>query len=533
MKKTISVIAALCFIVVACNNKQKKAVVVDATITQQTSFNSLFFDSVQLDNFIAKDSSLQKFRQAFFDFYKHRNYEFAWFDTTGIVEQAQNFYNLQNNYITQIHDSTIYNPTLQVLYNHLNNKPHYRPTEKDSLMFKTEILLTGQFFKYTSKVYQGSDVNAKELGWFIPRKKIDITAALDSMVKAKGKILDDYEPLNSQYRQLEKYLLQYYALKSTSNWDSIAAGKSLKKGDSSRLIPLIKNRLFTFGDLSATDSLQLFDTTLFIAVKQFQKRHGLNTSGLIGSATFKELNKPIDSLIRKLIVNMERARWMLPDTSTIDYLVVNIPEYKLHVYDAGKYSFSMDVVVGTAANSTVIFNENLRYVVFSPYWNVTDAITKNEVVPAMAKDPNYLTKNNMEITGYKGKTPIVRQKPGPSNSLGGVKFLFPNSYNIYLHDTPFREAFASSKRSFSHGCIRLGEPIKLAQFLLRRDSAYTEDSIKTLMVQPKEKWLTIKPTVPVTIKYFTAWVGEDGLLNFRDDIYKHDAKMAAKLFVIK
>ncbi len=533
MKKIITAVILLFLVVAACKSKRNKAVIVDATITQQTSYNTLFFDSVQLDNFIATDNSLQKFKQAFFNFYKHRNYEFAWFDTSGMVEQAHNFYNLQNNYLTQIRDSAIYNPTLQGLYNQLSNKRNYQPSSKDSLVFKTEILLTGQFFKYTSKVYQGSDINAKELGWFIPRKKIDVSAALDSMVKARGKILDDYEPLNSQYRQLEKYLLQYYTLKTTSNWDSIAAGKSLKKGDSSKLIPLIKNRLFAFGDLAATDTFQLFDTTLFIAVKQFQQRHGLNNSGLIGSATFKELNKPIDSLIRKLIVNMERARWMLPDTTTVDHLVVNIPEYKLHVYDAGNYSFSMDVVVGTAANSTVIFNENLRYVVFSPYWNVTDAITKNEVVPAMQKDANYLAKNNMEITGYKGKMPIVRQKPGPSNSLGGVKFLFPNTYNIYLHDTPFKTAFSSSKRSFSHGCIRLGEPIKLAQFLLRKDAAYTIDSIKTLMVQPKEKWLSIKPTVPVTIKYFTAWVGEDGLLNFRDDIYKHDAKMAAKLFVIK
>ncbi len=519
-------------VTVSCKNQNKeKPIVQDTTITEQTSYNTLFLDSIQLDKFLASNTDFEKFRKSFFDFYKHRNYEFAWFDTTGMIEQAHNFYNLQNNYITEIKDSSIYTAGLQQLFDAASLVSKY--PAKDSLVFKAEMFLTGQFFKYTSKVYQGSDINASELGWFIPRKKIDVSAALDSMVKANGKALDDYEPLNKQYRQLEKYLLKYYAIKNEGKWDSIPAIKSLKKGDSSNVIMLVKKRLFALGDLAESDTSKVFDTTLLIAVKQFQQRVGLNNSGLIGSGTFKELNISIDTLIQKILVNMERARWMLPDTLTTDHLVVNIPEYKLHVYDSGAYSFSMNVVVGTAANSTVIFNGNLRYVVFSPYWNVTDAITKNEVVPAMRRDPNYLAKNNMEIVKYIGKMPVVRQKPGPNNSLGGVKFLFPNSYNIYLHDTPFREAFSSSKRSFSHGCIRLGEPIKLAQFLLRRDTAYSVDSIKTLMSQPKEKWVTIKPTVPVTIKYFTAWVGEDGLLNVRDDIYKHDTKMAAKLFVKK
>ncbi len=532
MQRKIYVLFVILITLFACKHKSKQAVVVDATITQQTSFNNLFLDSVQLEKFVDNDTALTAFKQAFFDFYKHRNYEFAWFDTSGLIEQARNFYNLQNSYIVNIKDSSIFNAELQKLYEHFNNHS-FHANDTDTLAVKAELVLTSQFFKYTSKVYQGSDINAKELGWFIPRKKIDVTAALDSMVKSKGKALDDYEPLNSDYRQLEKYLLQYYALKNNGKWDSISVKKSLKKGDSSLVVQQVKLRLVAFGDLAKSDTSNKFDTTMLKAVKQFQRRYGLNASGLVGSSTLKELNRPLDSLIRKILVNMERARWMLPDTLTTDHLVVNIPEYKLHVYDSGKYSFNMNVVVGTAANSTVIFNGSLLYVVFSPYWNVTDDITKKEVVPNMQKDRNYLAKNNMEITGYHGKIPIVRQKPGPSNSLGGVKFLFPNSYNIYLHDTPNKELFSASKRSFSHGCIRLGEPAKLAQFLLRRDTLYTMDSIKTLMKQPKEKWLTVKPSVPVTIKYFTAWVDRDGLLNFRDDIYGHDAKMADKLFAKK
>ncbi len=530
MKKNLLLIVCTFLLFLACKNKKiRKPVVQDASITLKTSYNNLFLDSALLENFVSTHNDFKNFRTQFFDFYKQRNYQFAWFDTSGLVEQANNFYNLQNGYISDIQDSSLYNPTLAEKYEAIFSLP-YLGKVKDTIALSTELLLTGQFFKYANKVYHGSDIDAKELGWFIPRKKIDITAALDSIVKNGSKTLDEYEPLNSQYRLLEKCLKQYYSIKKESIWDSISKAKSFKKGDSGLAIITIKNKLFAFGDLAVNDKSIQFDSTLFIGIKQFQKRVGLPAIGNIGAATIKELNKPIDTLIRKILVNMERSRWMLPDTSTIDRLVVNIPEYKLYVYDSGKLSFTMPVVVGTAANSTVIFNGNIKYIVFSPYWNVTDDITKKEIIPAMKKNPNYLEKNNMEIVKYNGKIPVVRQKPGPNNSLGGVKFLFPNSYNIYLHDTPFKDGFSATKRSFSHGCIRLGDPIKLAQFLLRRDTLYTIDSIKTLTKQPKEKWLNANPTVPVTIKYFTAWVDNKGLLNFREDIYNHDNKMATKLF---
>ena len=301
-------------------------------------------------------------------------------------------------------------------------------------------------------------------------------------------------------------------------------------GNRNAVIPTIKNRLFLLGDSRKQDTTALFDTSLVLAVKQFQGRFGLAENGRLDAPTFKKLNLPLDDLIQKVLINMERARWMPPDTAKVDRVVVNIPEYKLRVYDSGRYSFGMPVVVGTAANNTVIFTGNIRYIVFSPYWNVPISITKKEVMPAMEKDKNYLKKNNMEIVKYDGAIPEVRQKPGLNNSLGNVKFLFPNKYNIYLHDTPHRDAFLDSKRSFSHGCIRIGNPPALASFLLRRQPAYTADSIKSLMNQPVEKWVDAKPLVQVIIKYFTAWVDENGLLNFRDDIYGHDKKMAEKLF---
>ena len=248
----------------------------------------------------------------------------------------------------------------------------------------------------------------------------------------------------------------------------------------------------------------------------------------------QELNVPVKQRIQQLLVNMERVRWMPPEKDT-NYIMVNIPEYKMHVYDSGKQIFDMNVIVGKASNSTVIFNGNLKYIVFSPYWNVPTSIVQKEIVPGMKRDKNYIQRNNMEITGTSNGLPLVRQKPGPNNSLGLVKFLFPNNYDIYLHDTPNHELFNVSSRSFSHGCIRIAEPKKFAQYLLRSDTAtiWKSNVIDSSMHLPKERWVTLKKTVPVFIVYFTAWVDKNGLLNFRKDIYGHDEKMSEKLFVTK
>lgn len=534
MKKLCILSLVLISLLAGCkNSKTKKLVTKDTTITQSNSFNGLFLDSTQLESFLNQNDSLEKYRSYFFDFYTQRNFELAWFDKDGLNEQAENFYNLQNNFAESLDDSSIYNPKLKQLYELLDGRKIEGKKDKklDTAALNTELMLTGQFFEYASKVYKGSDIDAADLGWFIPRKKINTTALLDSLVTNQNQPLSAYEPLNSQYRKLESWLANYYLLKKHNAWETIPADtKVYQKGDSGMAISLIKKRLMALGDLPTNNNNNIFDSSTTKAVQHFQDRFGITPNGIIKTATLEALNTPLDTLINKILINMERARWMLPDTSKEDRLVVNIPDYKLSVFDSGKFSFSMPVVVGTAGNSTVIFNGRVRYIVFSPYWNVTDDIVKKEIMPAMARDKNYLAKNNMEIVRYEGAIPEVRQKPGGNNSLGGVKFLFPNKYNIYLHDTPHKEAFASSKRSFSHGCIRVGDPAKLAQFLLRRDTHYTADSIKTLMNQTQEKWVTAKPTVQVIIKYFTAWVDHNGVLNFRDDIYGHDNTMAQKLF---
>jgi murein L,D-transpeptidase YcbB/YkuD len=509
--------------------KQKKEVIRDTTITEKTSFNNLFLDSTTIEKFVSEHEIFTSYKEQFIDFYKQRNYEYAWFDTSGITEQSAHFINLLNNAITTLQDSSLYNHQLFLLFDSVQKKASKYIEVKERNL--TELFLTGQFFAYAAKVYKGSDIDVSELGWFIPRKKLDLKAILDSTLKANNS--EAYIPLNTQYKKLQDYLSKYIEIDKAKETDTIThIVKPLKKGMEDESIIAIKNRLQLLGDLELNDSSAAYDSTLLVAVKKFQRRFGLSVDGTIGNKMIDELNVPVKDRIRSILINMERARWMPADKDT-NYILVNIPEYKMHVYDSGKLQFDISVIVGTATNNTVIFTDKLKYIVFSPYWNVPSSIVKKEIVPAMNKNPNYLAKNNMEITGKSGGLPVVRQKPGPNNSLGLVKFLFPNSFNIYFHDTPNHDLFSATNRSFSHGCIRLNEPKKLAMYLLRNDTTWTSSKVDSCMHLQKEKWVTLNKTIPVFIVYFTAWVDKNGALNFRKDIYGHDAKMNEKLFVKK
>jgi len=403
-------------------------------------------------------------------------------------------------------------------------------------LVETELSLTGQFFAYAAKLYKGTDSNVAQLGWFIPRKKVDLTAILDSAILAKAKETDRFAALNSQYKQLQFFLQQYYSLEKNNAWDSIPLPeKPLHANEQNKIIHLVKNRLFLLHDLNTNDSTNIFDTALLAATKHFQKRMGLNADGIIGKKMIQEINIPLKKRIEQLLINMERLRWMPADRSD-NYIFVNIPEYKMYVNDSGKNIFTMNVIVGKSANSTVIFTGNLSYIVFSPYWNVPKKhYRKKKYCPACAKTPIILQKHNMEITGHTPDgLPAIRQKPGNDNSLGHVKFLFPNNYDIYFHDTPQRDLFTATDRSFSHGCIRVGAPKKLAEYLLRYDTTHWNSiTIDTAMNQQAEKMGIAGKKVPVIIGYFTAFVTEDGILNFRKDIYGHDARMAEKLFIKK
>lgn len=502
----------------------------DTTITVKNAFTGLFFDSLVLEAYIVRNQLPDATAKQYRDFYNARNYQYAWFFNDGVAEQAYNFLNQQTNYMGYSGDTTLNNPALKQIFDTLESGGKIAPMT-DSNRLDTELLLTGQFFRYAKKAYEGSDsLDAADLKWFIPRKKINVVATLDSLIMHKGEKPTEYEPLNVYYQRLKQSLLRYYEIEKAGGWQPIVTErKKLQEGDTGKVIVEIKKRLRLTEDFDLADTSALFTDSLKAAVKRFQHRYGVKEDGIIGASMLKEMNQPVEKRIRQMLINLERMRWT-PARVEGDYLLVNIPEFKLHIFEDSKPLYAMNVVVGTTQNNTVIFYGDLKYVVFSPYWNVPAGILKNEILPGMKRDKNYLAKHNMEINGYTGSVPNVRQKPGPNNSLGKVKYLFPNSYSIYMHDTPAKSLFGESKRAFSHGCIRLGEPKKLAEFLLRKDSAWTSKAIDAAMNSGKEKYVTLKNTVPVFIGYFTAWVDSKGELNFREDVYGHDARISKKMF---
>jgi L,D-transpeptidase YcbB len=322
--------------------------------------------------------------------------------------------------------------------------------------------------------------------------------------------------------------MQYAGIAKAGGWQPINIKKvNLKNGATDTLIRQVKTRLHISGDYDVADTTGLLTAPFVKAIKRRQRSYGLKENGEINSALIERLNVPVEDLLKQMKINLERMRWM-PVAG--DGIFVNIPEYRLHVFEGGSEVLSMDIIVGKAATRTVIFSDKMDHIIFAPYWNVPASIVRKEILPAINRNNNYLARNNMEITGYSNGLPVVRQRPGVQNALGKIKFVFPNRYNIYLHDTPAKSLFENEKRAFSHGCIRIQKPFELASYLLRNDEQWSEEKIKQEMNRESERWVKLTKPVAVYIVYFTSWVDSDGILHFREDVYGHDKRMEQHLF---
>ena len=518
--------AALFFGITSCQSQNTVPILDvkrDTSITAANAYSDLFFDSAQMETYIGKSAWHDSLKKAIRNFYNTRNYQYSWLTNQGITEQAYAFQNMLGEYISFSGDSTAYNKFAeQILDSAKENNQQLVLDESNRFAF--EMNMSASFLRYARRAYQGNiPLQEKDLAWFIPRKRLNVVALLDSFTKASNGITT--EPVNQQYQKLKSFSLRYHELEKKGGFPIIQIEKKgYRLGDSSANVSAIKRRLSSTGDYLQNDTSANFTNELKEAVMRFQQRFGLKEDGIAGGETLRLMNEPISKRIEQILVNMERMRWV-PAQPEGDFILVNIPQYRLTVYENGKPSFGMNIVVGTSQNKTVIFTGNIKYVVFSPYWNVPPGILKNEVLPAIKRNPSYLARHHMEM--YNGG---VRQKPGPWNALGKVKFLFPNQYNIYLHDTPSKSLFEETKRSFSHGCIRVADPPKLAEWVLRNDKSWTKERMQKAMNAGKEQFVTVKETIRVYIAYFTAWVDDKGQLNFREDVYGHDKKMAAHLF---
>ncbi|HWR99158.1 MAG TPA: L,D-transpeptidase family protein, partial [Prolixibacteraceae bacterium] len=394
---------------------------------------------------------------------------------------------------------------------------------------ETDLMLTNLFLFYADKVVKGVDEKTSTaLEWLLPRKEVSYETLLDSTMLNPKLLNMDEQVLFRQYYRLRDVLQKYREIEKHGGWAYIDADpklKAFKPGDTAKAILQIRERLFVTEDISQNNGSNKYDADLVAAVKKYQLRNGKNPASAITPALIGDMNIPVSERIRKIIINMERCRWISPEIIKSKELVfVNIPSFSLKVFRDGNIDFESPVVVGKTMTKTVIFSGNMSSIVFSPYWVLPKSIINSEVKPGMAKNKNYLEQHNMEWNDGQ-----VRQKPGKNNSLGLVKFLFPNSNNIYLHDTPSKSLFARESRAFSHGCIRVGKPKDLAVNLLKDDPLWTPARIETAMHSGKESWVTLKNKIPVYIGYFTALVDAQGEISFYEDIYKKDESLYAVL----
>jgi murein L,D-transpeptidase YcbB/YkuD len=351
--------------------------------------------------------------------------------------------------------------------------------------------------------------------------------------------------MSNAYLILQKSLLKYKEIADHEGWPSVSKGASLKKGDMSARVAELKKRLLITGDLisEGTTDENTFDEELHGSVIRFQRRHGLKEDGVAGPETIKNLNIPVEKRIHQIELNMERLK-LMPKDMARRYIAVNIAAFELEVVENENTVINMKVIVGKPFWHSPLFNAVMTHLVFNPSWYVPNSIAIKEILPKVKKESDYLVEEGIKVfekeKGYRNELDAFAinwaditsdnfkyrfvQVPGIRNPLGKLKFVFPNEYNIYLHDTPAKVLFERSSRAFSHGCIRIEKPFELAEYLLRDDPAWTNEKILAMIDMGKEVKIKIPSPVNIHILYLTAWVDKDNILQFREDVYGRDKR---------
>jgi murein L,D-transpeptidase YcbB/YkuD len=426
-----------------------------------------------------------------------------------------------------------------------------QPSEADAVRFDAALTLC--VMRYVSDLHIGK-VNPKhfEFGLDVEAKKYDLPEFLKENVVDASDVAGVVAKVEPPYPGYQRTIIALHAyLELAKEYDGNplpAIQKTIAPGESYPGVPQLIQLLRLVSDLPAHASIPtdgtVYQAPLVDAVKSFQHRHGRVPDGRITAQTLADLNVPLTRRVRQMQLTLERWRW-LPVGLHSAPIVANIPEFRLRAYDENyKVVLSMNVVVGKAYNhNTPVFSDSMQYAVFRPYWSVPYSIAKAEFLPHITRDPDYLAKKGFEVVNSRqevvtsgtvtsdmlaqlraGKL-FIRQLPGPKNSLGLVKFIFPNSYNVYMHDTPAQEFFAKSRRDFSHGCIRLEKPADLAVWVLRDNPGWDMARVRGAMNGSPNQQMNLAHPIPVLIVYGTVIVNEDGIVHFYDDIYRHDAAL--------
>lgn len=404
-----------------------------------------------------------------------------------------------------------------------------------------DVLLTEAFLHYASDLYSGRiNPNALTDEWDIRPRKRDVALLLQQALDSTGieESLDQLMPHSRRYEDLKKALARYRSLPAAPEPPKIVKVRRLAKGDSSAHIITLRKRISFWSPEVLSDN-ETFDESLEQAVKRLQTDNGIEPDGVVGTETIAALNLTTEERIRSIQVNLERCRW-LPAESEPKSINVNIPDFELCVMENGIRAERMRVVVGKPDHRTPVLSNAMTYIVLGPCWYVPESIAAKEIVPMIAKDPDYLKKEHIKVFQSEGTRLSevdsgsitiadlesgklrLRMEPGKRNSLGSIKFMFPNQSSVYLHDTPSKRLFDKSMRQFSHGCVRVERPVELAAYLLGKDISWVREAIHKALRKGEERVVRLAAPVPVHLQYFTAWVDDEGTMQFRKDIYHWD-----------
>lgn len=414
-----------------------------------------------------------------------------------------------------------------------------------ALVIDLDLLLTDAFLLLGSHLLSGR-VNPETIHseWVAYNPKINLAGILEASL-ASGQIesaLDRLRPPHAGYARLKAALQHNRDIELLGGWPVLPASL-LQHKDAGGPVALLRLRLLGSGDLEAQvgQAGDRYDDDLETAVRRFQERHGVIPTGRIDELTLAELNVPASARTRQIELNLERWRWISHELGD-RYLLVNVADYKLTAVENGQPRWDMRVVVGKDYRSTPVFSADLQYLEINPYWNVPQKLAVEDILPKVKRDPNYLLRKKITVfESWRAGAPEIdpltvdwsrlsqnnfhyklRKEPGPSNDLGRIKFIMPNRFAVFLHDTPNRNLFDKHNRSYSSGCIRIEKPIELAEYLLRDDPKWSYQGIRDAIDSERNKIVRLKKPVPVHLLYWTAWVDPEGRVNFRKDIYKRD-----------
>jgi murein L,D-transpeptidase YcbB/YkuD len=531
------------FFLNACNgpspvsNERKSGL--DTLFVAEDLKRPLLIDSTLCDSIAKSNPALAEYCRNARLFYSARNWSPAWYGSDSWREHAAFLMQLVGTSSLEGISDTF--PALLEVQDDMS-----RYTGIGEFNARLDVMLTSAFFWYAEKAWNGlPEKTSRALDWFLPRLHKDSRTWLDSALTQQPDAGLLSKAVFIQYYRLRSEIQVYDSLRKRGGWPTLNPVKlPLYYGDTGSDVIALKKSLFAHGDLVKLTDDDSFDSTLTVALIHFQQRHGLKPDGTCGKNVVKALNVTVEDRITQMLLNLERCRWM-PNALPDRFLLVNIPEFTLHLIDDRVEKEVMPVVVGKDVHQTVSFSGSMRTVVFHPYWVVPSGILYDEIIPAAIRSTSYIKRNNMEVVGGSGgKIPSssvnwknyrrsgfpykVQQRPGPDNPLGEVKFLFPNNYSIYLHDSPSKSLFGKEKRTFSHGCIRVGDARRLAEFVLA-DEGWSVQAVDSAFKTRKERWVKLKRDLPVYIVYFTSWVDQKGVLHFREDIYGRDERLRTEL----